>query len=265
LDARSDRDPLLRRDLFERRGLLLGLGTDPAAASLMSTPVIATASDNITATANIVTNFESMGGAGQGCEFGLFQRFFGAEPLGLLRWTEMEPEQLLAALEMQFDGVGNPDQTNMWLPEHGTHLEYGASDRRFGMRMHTFVRADQIPPDKMFAQLCRRLTYLRSKFLADLREGGKIFVYKTAYRTLSDDEIARLYGAIRRYGKATFLYVRRQDRNNRFPDVECPEPGLLIGNIDRFTIGPDGKEASLPASSWAAVIQSAFRAIAHLG
>ncbi len=258
LNAKADRDPSLRKDLFERRGLLLGLGIDPATAAPMVAKATGYSTDDEIPTAEIVSNFESMGGAGLGCEFGLFQRFFGAEPLGLLRWTEMEPEQLLAALEMAFDGVGNPDQTIMRVPEHGNHLEYGASDRRFGMRMHTFVRADQIPADKMFVQLCRRLTYLRSKFLADLREGDKIFVYKNAYRNLSDDEIARLHDAVRRYGKVTWLYVRRQTENNRFPNVEALEPGLLIGNIDQFAVGLDGKESSLPASSWAAVARNAY-------
>ena len=42
----------------------------------------------------IVTQFESLGGTGHGCEFGLFQRHFGAEPLGLLRWADLSPELL---------------------------------------------------------------------------------------------------------------------------------------------------------------------------
>ncbi|WP_428486523.1 tetratricopeptide repeat protein [Rhodopila sp.] len=258
LDARPGGTPLLRRDLFERRTLLLGLGTDPVASIRNAPAVVVPAIGDDIGIEDIVTSFESMGGTGLGCEFGLFQRHFGAEPLGLLRWTEMRPEQLLAALDAGFEGVGTPEQTILRSPEGGRHLEYGASDRRFGMMMHTFVRADQVPADRMFVQLCRRLTYLRSKFIDDLHGGDKIFVYKNAHRNLSETEIKQLHKAVRAYGRSTLLYVRLQDESARFAHVESPQPGLLVGHIDQFSISPDGAQISLPAKSWAAVARNAY-------
>jgi tetratricopeptide (TPR) repeat protein len=256
LQARPDASTELRRDLFERRTLLVGQGIDPAEAL---EPALLGADGEDIAVSDIVTSFESMGGSGLGCEFGLFQRHFGAEPLGLLRWTEMTQDQLVAALDAEFEGVGTPDQTILRTPEHGNHLEYGAADKRFGMMMHTFVRADQVPADKMFVQLCRRLSYLRGKFLDDLAMGGKIFVYKNAYRDLTEDEVMRLHKAVRRYGNATLLYVRREMEGKSFPLVEVAAPGLLIGYIDRFAFSPDGQQSSFPANSWGAIATEAYR------
>jgi tetratricopeptide (TPR) repeat protein len=47
---------------------------------------------------DLVMQFESLGGRGLGCEFGIFQRDCGAEPLGLLRWADMPYDMLLATL-----------------------------------------------------------------------------------------------------------------------------------------------------------------------
>ena len=259
LDAIEGDVPLLRHNLFELRTILLGHGIDPAASGRGPQKYTFSGSGDDPVVKEIVLNFESLGGAGLGCEFGGFQRFYGAEPLGLLRWTEMQPEQLVAALEAEFDGVGTEEQTNLWAPEQGSDEEWRASDRRFGMVMHTFVRVDQVPEAEMFDQLCRRLRFLRTEFLEDLREGNKIFVYKNAFRTLTDTEIDRIHRAIRRYGNATLLYVRRQDEDKRFPLVEEVAPGLQIGYIDKFQVRSDGIAASIPTTSWAELVKNSHR------
>src|SRR5436309_528289 len=41
---------------------------------------------------NLALQFESLGGTGHGCEFGVFQRSLGVEPLGLLRWADLGPD-----------------------------------------------------------------------------------------------------------------------------------------------------------------------------
>lgn len=237
---------------------MVGLGIDPADADRAAPAVGAEIAADAMPIEDLVGRFESLGGTGQGCEFGLYQRCYGAEPLGLLRWAFMHPHELLAALDAEFEGVGTPEQTVLETPEHGVHLEYGALDRRFEMHMHTFVRADQVPADKMFAQLCRRLTFLRNKLLDDLREGGKIFVYKTI-DPITDDEIRQLHRAVRRYGDSTLLYVGLQTPAKSFPLVEVKEPGLLAGYIDRFNTATDGSQVGLPVTSGDAIARNAFR------
>jgi len=249
----------IRSSLSERRGQLLGMGlylpdasAAPAIQSLSGTSVTIKPED-------IVSHFESLGGAGMGCEFGLFQRACSAEPLGLLRWTDMQPAALADALETEFQGVGEPDQTVLGALG-GDHVEYYAADKRFGMRMHTFIAVRSVPYDKMFAQTCRRLSFLKSKLLDDLHAGNKIFVYKNAMRPLNDAEIERLYQGIRRYGNNTILYVRRETADNPCPRVMSPSPGLLIGHIDRFAwLDDSGTTGGLPRLSWADIIVNAYR------
>ena len=65
---------------------------------------------------DLAMRFESLGGTGHGCEFGLFQRHFGAEPLGLLRWADLSHHLLTRALESRFDGVGLPENTIVFNP-----------------------------------------------------------------------------------------------------------------------------------------------------
>lgn len=95
--------------------------------------------------AQLVLRFE---GLGDNCEFGLVQRHFGAEPLGLLRWTGITPAHLANALESGFAGVGTEDQTGLDLAGN----EYVTEDRRFGMRMHTFIPGSLSDRDHIFAQ-----------------------------------------------------------------------------------------------------------------
>lgn len=44
----------------------------------------------------LAMRFESLCGAGRGCEFGLFQRELGAESPGLLRWADLSAEFVIA-------------------------------------------------------------------------------------------------------------------------------------------------------------------------
>jgi hypothetical protein len=103
--------------------------------------------------------FESLAGRYRGCEFGLVQRHYGIEPLGLLRWSNITPDNLAVALERRFEGVGSKQQTELRISTDGLN-EYSTHDRRFGMAMHTFVTADKISWEPMYKQSLSRLTYL---------------------------------------------------------------------------------------------------------
>jgi len=201
--------------------------------------------------------FESLGGALLGCEFGGIQRAFGAEPLGLLRWADLGPDHLAAALECRFAGVGDPAHTELTVAADRDPPEYVTRDRRFHMAMHSFVPAAEVPPDTMFAGACRRLRYLRRKLIDDLGGDTKIFVYKLTFRDLTDTELERIHRAVRDYGAGTLLYVRYADAAHPDGTVEAAAPGLLIGYIDHFGVSRDETPLPLPVESWATICRRA--------
>jgi tetratricopeptide (TPR) repeat protein len=208
----------------------------------------------------VVTRFESLGGTLHGCEFGLFQRDCGAEPLGLLRWTEMGPDNLIAALEGGFEGVGLPENTELGVHPTPDGPEYFTRDKRFMMSMHTFIKESDISYDKMFEQSCRRLRFLRDKLIDDLRSEEKIFVYKITWRVLTPQELARIHLALRRYGNPTLLYVRREIPGRPHGTVDVVKPGLMVGYIDRFSASPTGESLGPATKSWSLLCQKALAA-----
>jgi hypothetical protein len=215
----------------------------------------------VNAPRTLMMNFESLGGSGHGCEFGLVQRKFGAEPLGLLRWADLgaDAEGLIAALTTEFAGIGEPEHTELVTLPNGGRNEYWTRDRRYWMAMRAFIFEDEIPHDKMNAQACRRLQYLRHKLTEDLREGRKIFVYKNMWRNLTDDELSRLHGAVRRFGDNTLLYVRFADASSRGGTVRAKEPGLMVGYIEHFAFSPKNEPQGEATLAWLGLCQEAWR------
>ena len=206
----------------------------------------------------LVTRFESLGGTAQGCEFGLLQRQAGVEPLGLLRWATMTADSLADALESGFDGVGTPDQTVLdrftW-PDG--QEEYSTEDRRFLMRMHTWIDVAEKPPDEVMAMMCRRLIFLTRKLIETFAEARKVFVFKTGDRICTLGEIRRIHRAMRRYGPATLLYVQLADLDHPPGRVDILEDGLLIGYIDHFNLAADGAVLPVSRDVWLQICRQA--------
>lgn len=208
----------------------------------------------------VVMQFESLGGEAEhgGCEFGLFQREFGAEPLALLRWSTMRHYEITAALEADFEGVGLPENTELILGPPREDPRYFTVDKRFGMRMHTFVRAADVPFDTMYKQVCRRLQFLTRKLVTDLRSANKIFVYSCYPNDLDDAQIDRLFGAIRRYGNTTLLYVRSADEAHADGSVIERAPGLMIGYIESRSKSGRALAGFAPWPAWAKICPKAL-------
>jgi hypothetical protein len=206
---------------------------------------------------DLAMQFESLGGNGHGCEFGLFQRHFGAEPLGLLRWADLGDDLLIKALESRFEGVGLTANTIVFNPEHSD--EWWTRDTRYWMAMRSFVKTADVNLDEMTVQVCLRLQFLRRKLIEDLEAGEKIFAYRNMYRILTDMEIARLHAAVGSYGNSTLFYVRYADGEHPGGTVEVKAPGLLIGYIDHFAFSPDNKLIKPVNYAWLAVCDRAYR------
>jgi tetratricopeptide (TPR) repeat protein len=200
----------------------------------------------------LTMGFESLGGARVGCEFGGVQRRFGAEPLGLLRWSEVRPDQLIQALDTGFDGVGLPENTTMYPWDDKPDAEYITVDKRYGLLTHTFASAAENDAAVFYTGVCRRLQFLRRKFLEDLAEARKIFVYKIDGVDMPDADIMRLHAGLCRYGRNTLLCVRLADAAHPDGTVERIAPGVMVGYLWRFADGTND-----PVSSWATICQTA--------
>jgi hypothetical protein len=182
--------------------------------------------------------FESLGGSGHGCEFGLVQRHYGAEPLSLLRWADIGIDCLCEALERRFDGVGDLEYTEIFPHDH---QEYWTRDKRFHMAMRTFVKTSDIEPELMAVKVSGRLKFLKEKLVNDLISSEKIFVYRNMFRNLTDQELARLSAALSSYGTNFLLYIRYASVDHPGGTVIKAGPRLIIGYIDRFAFSPENE------------------------
>jgi tetratricopeptide (TPR) repeat protein len=205
----------------------------------------------------LVMNFESLGGTGHGCEFGIFQRSQGAEPLGLLRWADLGHDLLSRALENRFDGVGLPENTNIFVPDGAD--EYWTTDRRYHMAMRSFIKTEEVAHDKVTRQMYRRLQFLRTKLIEDLEQSEKIFVYKNMFRNLTGEELGRLHSAVRSYGDNTLLYIRYEKPGRPNGTVEVAGAGLIIGYIDHFSFSPTEEHLGDVTADFLTLCQGAYR------
>jgi tetratricopeptide (TPR) repeat protein len=255
IEQRGSTMPLLRRLAAQGSsipGIVRWLKPDPVAAPPAPALQPPDLSDR-----ELVMQFESLGGCGHGCEFGLFQRNFGAEPMGLLRWADLPHDLLAQALENRFEGVGLPENTLIFLPDGND--EWWTKDTRYWMAMRSFVKSADVSLDRMTVQVGRRFQFLRRKLIEDLKAGEKVFVFKNMYRNLTEAEIARLHEAVRAYGEATLFYVQYADQEHPGGSVHAAAPGLLIGYINHFWYSPDNKPIGPATDVWYELCRRAYR------
>lgn len=185
--------------------------------------------------------FESLG---DNCEFGLVQRHFGVEPLGLLRWSFSQPAALFKALGNDFSGVGEPGNS-LLVAQHG---DFRVVDKQSGLTFHTFIKPDTAEPDTVFREGCRRVAYLRRGLLADLTSGRKIFIYKYHYGELNPSFPRWLQAALSLKGPNTLVFVRQCRPGVPPGTVEDRGDGLLFGYVEHFF--PKEDPANIDYASW---------------
>lgn len=226
-------------DDFRARQLLseaseLALGDDQAPASLAVPLEISSGAQQ----ADLVMAFESLGGgrsAGPpkgedgGCEFGFFQRGFGAEPLSLLRWATIQPADLLRGLQNQFAGVG--EDGALQLRTQG-HYDWQACEHRYNIQIdHTHLDRSKVSLEAAHRMVLTRFRFLRRKLIDDLTLGEKIFVYRLADQSITPDEIDTLAQAINQYGPNTLLFVMRADGQEEDFLVRSQRRGLIVATL----------------------------------
>jgi tetratricopeptide (TPR) repeat protein len=198
------------------------------------------ASDDPIEMTHLISQFESLG---DNCEFGLVQRHYGAEPLGLLRWTAITPIKLSEGLEARFDGLWEPDNVVLSMMRG----EYFLQDKKYGMHMHTFIRSD-VDQTKLHAQMLRRLKFLVGKLFDDIETAEKIFVYKMRDGIISDEEINLLEKTISKFGAVKLLCVRLISTEKPNGLVERISDHLAIGYIDKLS--PAASHGEIHFGSW---------------
>jgi tetratricopeptide (TPR) repeat protein len=221
------------REGYETAMLQAGLRT-PAVTELQ--PVAAAAVDPVPADLTRLM---------QDCDFGFVQRRSGVEALGLLRFASIGCEHLIAALDHDFAGVGEPPFTRVYLRDG---QEYVTSDTRYALQMHSFTGPNQVSPEQFAQGAYRRFTFLARKMLDDLRTASRIYVRSAGSAPMSPADVLRLHAALRRHGDNTLLYVAPTDDARRVGRAEWVAPGVMHGWI---------VESSIDHANWRSVCRAA--------
>ena len=198
--------------------------------------------------ADLFMRFESVG---ENCELGFVQRYFGAETLGLFRWGGLPFERLLQLLSSGCQDLGRAEKTELYINDVD---EYSTKDRASGLVTHGFMSRDRISEDMAFSRLCRRMEYLRDKFMEDLAAREKIFVF-TSLEPLEDQAFRQLNDAMARHGAVDLLCMRLADETHPAGTVRLVAGGPMVGHLDR--LGFDGKNWNISFDVWRQVCQKA--------
>jgi hypothetical protein len=200
----------------------------------------------------LVLDFESLG---SNCELGMVQRHYGAEPLGLFRFSYTPLDGLLAALEGDFHTASFGDRASLVLnPET---REFELVDRVHGFEWHTWQYDGQADAETLERQELVRLPYLVRRFYETLEDGEKILVLRDEDAPTDPAKVERLLAALRRHGEVTLLWVGVATDGHAAGDVEWAGEGLLRGWIDRLTTRREAINASMFA--WGVICQRAHR------
>jgi hypothetical protein len=192
---------------------------------------------------DFLMNFESLG---EDCEFGLIQRHFGAEPLGLLRWCSTRPNTVLSGLRGGFAGLGDIANLQVDLGKP----EIMVNEKSSGIRFHTFIqRSPSLDVPAFARRQARHLQYLRRIFLERLQDGGRIYVYKPL-KPIADETLLQIHDELRRHGSTTLLVIQRGDAANPAGTLRRAGPSLFYGYIDKYGLDHGGTNWRISFDLW---------------
>ena len=200
---------------------------------------------------SLLTDFEMLSG---NCDMGLFQRALGVEPLGLLRFAGAEQGVAIKGLDTRFADIGQH-----LLATVSAENEWMISDR-FGLQFHSGHFADAIDECGVIAAERKKIGFLKRKFLEDIEEGQKIFVFADRFGLPVEGAMA-LHLALCRHGNHRLLWVRHGRPWHRGM-VEEVLPGLLLGH---FEPNAPPMIAHISGLSWLSVMVNAHLLATQIG
>jgi hypothetical protein len=164
------------------------------------------------------------------CEFGVAQRFYGAEPLDLFRWSNTGLGPLIRILRARFEGIGDPRHITVDTLPNG---EYRVRHTGFNFSWHAFANIRNASAEDIRKREIDRMPFLARKMIEDLEAGDRIFVAKWGERTPEGVDL-QLLDVSRLYGTPRFLLVREGGSTM----VRCDDrTGFLWGNVPKFAHG----------------------------
>ena len=192
----------------------------------------------------ILGKFESLG---DNCEFGIVQRYFGIEHLGLFRFNGTPLSALMMGLDDHFIELEKPGAVRV--EAHDCH-DYIGFVPKYGFVFHTFrwIR-DGGSIEKFVEEEQAKLIFLRRKFFEDLESGEKIFVRKGD----NIDDIIPLYDKLRTFGNNSLLWVSVAEDDQPDGMVERVHDDLLRG----YVRNPSGTTTQITADTWAKLCRNA--------
>jgi len=204
--------------------------------------------DDISLLKQLAMRFE---GLGDNCEFGIVQRRFGAEPIGLFRFAAIGVKALVTLAEESFSSLGDPKYLKLSLTKGD---EYLVTDTRGLYHMHSFVRKGTVDEAKFLRQQITRLGYLKKKLIEDLSDAEKVFVYKASEERLSDNSLQLLRKALSRYGNIVLLGIRKVEPGHERGSLQVLDSHTLVGYAETLY---DGDESPIDLVAWRSILQQA--------
>jgi hypothetical protein len=181
--------------------------------------------------------FESLG---TDCEFGIVQAQLGMEPLSLFRWGGMPTETLVRLLEsdfLDFAKIGNSYLTKVDGDWRGEIFDF--NDRAWDFHVHTFISTVNADPKDVLKKFSARLQFLTRKFREDLKEGAKIYIYKSGGR-LSDTLALRLAEVLKTFGGSRLVIVDQGGERLGVNKVVRIGSNVVRGSVHKFNVtSPD--------------------------
>lgn len=184
---------------------------------------------------------------GDNCEFGLVQRFYGAEPLDLMRWAAVGIGPLFRMLSDKLRAIKDPSQISISISGRQYELTHAA----YGFRWHAWATPQESEAEPILTRERRRVPFLGEKLLNDLSDGERIFVVKArdAFPAHAEDRIVQ---AIRSIGPAGVMLV-----GQGADALSAMDDGVFRASIPRFATPGDVRLDTIDAASWLSLCERA--------